>query len=257
MIGRSICLLLPLALGAAACEHKIQYTCDGTLVENGTKCLPFSKSGGADAGTTTTPTDATDGVPVGTDVKGPKTDKGSGGPDTGYPTSCEDLCQEYIGDNAPCQCDDGCGDAGDCCEDWADFCEVVAPQDDVTADTKSDYSFPDPFDPSELSHGDCQGLASGDASYCDSDDCKGIVKHDSSYCSTDDCKGMAKCDKGYCDSDDCKGIASSDKSYCDSGDCKGIASCHTICEGTGSCESSYCNSGQCKAIAKQSKSYCP
>ncbi len=34
----------------------------------------------------------------------------------------------------------------------------------------------------DWSGGDCPAIASGDASYCQTDDCKGIVKRDKSYC---------------------------------------------------------------------------
>ncbi|HNO26416.1 MAG TPA: hypothetical protein PKK94_25775, partial [Leptospiraceae bacterium] len=42
---------------------------------------------------------------------------------------------------------------------------------------------------SDISSGDCKGIASGDKSWCTTNDCKGIASKDKSWCKSSDCKG--------------------------------------------------------------------
>lgn len=42
--------------------------------------------------------------------------------------TCKDKCGKFLGDTAPCNCDDQCKDYGDCCSDYDTVCAKVAPK---------------------------------------------------------------------------------------------------------------------------------
>jgi MYXO-CTERM domain-containing protein len=42
--------------------------------------------------------------------------------------TCVDKCGKFLGDTAPCNCDDQCKDFGDCCADYDKVCAKVAPK---------------------------------------------------------------------------------------------------------------------------------
>ncbi|NUN13636.1 MAG: hypothetical protein HUU55_08365 [Myxococcales bacterium] len=44
----------------------------------------------------------------------------------GQDTTCNGCCGNYA-EGAPCQCDAECGNFGDCCDDYAEFCDDVVP----------------------------------------------------------------------------------------------------------------------------------
>ena len=55
-----------------------------------------------------------------------------------YATSCQNRCA-YNG-NCPCQCDNACTKAKDCCEDQAKFCPITKPPPTDTGSSLSDTS---------------------------------------------------------------------------------------------------------------------
>jgi hypothetical protein len=100
---------------------------------------------------------------------------------------------------------------------------------------------------SNMSSGDCRGIASHESVYCDTNMCRGIASRESVYCDDDNCRGVAKGESVYCSSSLCRAWASHESVYCDFDDCRGVANRESV----------YCNSPQCRAIASGESVYCP
>lgn len=221
---------------------------DGTDSSDGAD----GSDGTSDGTTGADGSDGTDGA-VGTD--------GTSGP------SCSGFCGDWLGESAPCHCDDLCLDTGDCCADYTALCTGLDDGSDGTDETDAVepvYVFPDPFDTALLNEPDCRGIASSNASDCDTDDCRGIARWDKSYCDTDDCDGIASADPSECDSANCKGIARGRKCEledetcledADTSDAKDV--CETKLEACLKSAATYCDDSFCKAIVNRDPGDCP
>jgi len=269
-----VLVTMSLAALTAACESEVN-KCKTPAGEE----IACPTAGGGDGATpdTTAGTDSTDGSDGGdgTDGAADGTNGADGtdgsdsttGTDGSSGPSCSGFCGDWLGEGAACHCDEQCIDTGDCCTDYETVCASEGDGTDRTDGTdgvQPVYAFPAPFDTALLNEPDCRGIASSNASDCDTDDCRGIARWEKSYCNTDDCDGIASANPSACDSANCKGIARGRKceledETCleDADDSNAKDACETTLEACLKSAATYCDDSFCKAIVNRDPGDCP